>query len=55
MDAVSADQCNRSAITTGTIIGDWSFAFMAFWYQTLPIILFPELPGKDDLEIIKRN
>ena len=25
---------------------------VAFWYQTLPVAKFPELPGKDELEII---
>jgi hypothetical protein len=27
---------------------------VAFWYQTLPTTMFPELPGKDDFEIIKK-
>ena len=27
-------------------------ASVAFWYQTLPTAVFPELPDKDYLEII---
>jgi hypothetical protein len=27
-------------------------ASVAFWYQTLPVALFPDLPGADALEII---
>jgi hypothetical protein len=27
-------------------------ASVAFWYQSLPTVIFPELPGRESLEVI---